>query len=139
MSLKGIKLIGTTAVLAASAAFALPANAQITEPSNECLWSDTLSQGEALQVITELKSELEQHGNDPALLINLGIAQAQSGQVEDARKSFQAAMRSRTVLDLETANGTTTDSRRLARLAMAMLERGEFRAEPPASRFTLRD
>ena len=139
MSRRDIKLMGMTAVLAAAAAFAAPASAQISEPSDECLWSDTLGKGDSARAIAELESELRQHGNDPALLINLGIAQAQNGQIEDARKSFQAAMRSRKVLELETANGTTTDSRRLARLAVAMLDRGEFQPQTATTQFTLRD
>ena len=68
------------------------------------------------------------------------IAQAQRGNNAEARTLFEAAMRSREVVDLETANGSATDSRRLARLALAMLDRGEFRSEArTASQFTLRD
>ena len=49
-------------------------------------------------------------------------------------------MRARDVIELETANGSTTDSRRLARHALAMLDRGEFRpARHTSEQFTLRD
>ena len=41
---------------------------------------------------------------------------------------------------LETADGATTDSRKLARKAMRMLERGEFRVSAaPAGQLTYRD
>lgn len=140
MSYKNKNRLGLTAILAASAAFAMPANAQSVTPTDAGLSAQTLSDGQTIRAIAALESELEAHPGDPALLINLGIAHAQIGETEKARASFEAAMRSREVLDLETVNGTTTDSRRLARKAIAMLDRGEFRAERASgSQFTLRD
>ena len=105
---------------------------------------DLFAEGGALQLMlknsmeTMLKAELEEHPGDPALLINLGIAYAQNGSTAEARKSFEAALASREVVELETANGTATDSRRLARRALAMLSRGEFRPSGAGSdRLTL--
>lgn len=63
--------------------------------------------------------------SDPAVLINHGIALARTGQFEEARIRFEAAA-SRTGVELETANGDWVSSRRLARQALAMLDRGEF-------------
>ena len=60
-------------------------------------------------------------------LINLGIAYAQRGDDAKARAAFEAALTCHEVVDLDTADGSTTDSRRLARRAIRMLERGEFR------------
>jgi len=83
---------------------------------------------------------LKAYPNDPALRINLGIAHAQAGNETEAREQFEAAIASREVLELDTADGRTTNSRRLARQAMAMLKRGEFRpASAPGEQLTLRD
>lgn len=106
---------------------------------SSALAADTLAQGDASQAITLLKAALDQSPRDPALLINLGIAQAQAGNDEQARASFRAALASPEVVDLETANGRFTDSRRLARQAIAMLERGEFRPASRGDQLTYRD
>jgi uncharacterized protein HemY len=106
---------------------AIPAQAQATGEAETGLAAQSLSEGESVRAITMLKSALQDAPNDPALLINLGIAYAQGGNDAEARTSFEAAMASREVIELETASGTEIDSRRLARRALAMLERGEFR------------
>ncbi|MCX9148683.1 hypothetical protein [Erythrobacter sp. WG] len=79
-------------------------------------------------------------GNDPAVLINRGIAYAQAGDEARAREAFTRVLAHEEVVDLETADGATTDSRKLARRAMRMLERGEFRVSAaPAGQLTYRD
>jgi len=47
---------------------------------------------------------------------------------------FEAAMRGSDRVVLETAEGEWKESRHLARLALQMLDRGEFRAEQMAAR-----
>lgn len=64
--------------------------------------------------------------DDPARLINHGIALARTGNYEAARADFEAAASARESVELETADGRWVDSRRLARKALAMLEKGEF-------------
>lgn len=64
--------------------------------------------------------------DDPARLINLGIAYARTGDPQLARQLFEAARDSKGRVELETAEGEWVDSRRLAVQALAMLERGEF-------------
>lgn len=64
--------------------------------------------------------------NDPARLINHGIALARTGNYDAARAEFEAAAGARNSIELETADGEWIDSRRLARKALAMLDRGEF-------------
>lgn len=66
--------------------------------------------------------------DDPARLINLGIAHARQGDEVLARQLFEAARDNRNRVDLETVEGEWIDSRRLARQALTMLERGEFGA-----------
>ena len=80
--------------------------------------------GEAMAVLIRA-SEANPH--DPAVLINLGIAYAHQGDDAKARAAFEQALTCHEVVDLDTADGTSTDSRRLARKAIRMLERGEFR------------
>ncbi|MEM1051115.1 MAG: hypothetical protein AAGI28_03380, partial [Pseudomonadota bacterium] len=106
----------------------LPAHAstQQTQTHDPGLAVAALADGKSLAAISQLEVELKQDPSDPALLINLGIAYAQSGDEIAAHAHFEAALRSRQVIDLDTANGRTTDSRKLARVALAMLARGEF-------------
>lgn len=73
--------------------------------------------------------------DDPARLINLGIAHAREGREDEARRMFQAVARNDTAVRLELAGGGWIDSRDLARRAIRLLDRGEF---APASRVTMR-
>ena len=106
------------------------ASAQRTELSSEAL-----ARGESESAILKLEKQVEESPNDPALLINLGIAYAQSGDDAKARLMFKAAMSSSKEFELETADGSEMDSRRLARKAISMLDRGEFRQ--PSSRMVM--
>jgi hypothetical protein len=64
--------------------------------------------------------------DDPARLLNLGIAYARGGDGAKARAMFTAVLRSAERMELETATGTWVDSRVLARRALAMLDAGAF-------------
>lgn len=64
--------------------------------------------------------------DDPARLINHGVALARTGDYEAARAAFTAAADARSSVELETAGGEWVDSRHLARKGLAMLDRGEF-------------
>lgn len=64
--------------------------------------------------------------DDPARLINLGIAYARNGDREKARALFEEAYLAREWVELETATGDWVDSRALARQAIAMLDSGQF-------------
>lgn len=96
---------------------------------------EELSEGRNVAAIAsiELDDSLEQ--DDPARLINLGIAYARRGDEQRARQLFQAAAESDSRCDLQTASGQWIDSRELALKAVAMLDRGEFKS---ASRMTMR-
>ena len=138
--LTDMKKAGIAAVFAIGATLAVPTAVLADEPDDAGLAAETLADGNSFRAISLLQSELEQHPDDPALLINLGIAQAQAGFEAEARANFEAALSGRQEIELETADGRETDSRRLARLALAMLERGEFRpVQQRADRITLRD
>ena len=142
MALSLAKPIAFAAALIAAplAAEGLGADQQRDSQAEAELAADTLAQGHALRAIAFLEGELEEQPGDPALLINLGIAHAQLGNEDDARECFEAVMASRDVIELETAEGSTTDSRRLARRALAMLDRGAFApAQTDTDRLSLRD
>jgi Tfp pilus assembly protein PilF len=100
------------------------------------LAAQPLAQGRADMALVMLEQARIADPHDAAVLINLGIAYAQMGDEAKARAAFEQALACDEVVELETADGTATDSRRLARKAIKMLERGEFRA---AQQFTYRD
>ncbi len=85
-----------------------------------------LARGESEPAIRRLEQALENRPDDPALLINMGIALAHIGDDAGAQAMFERALASSKPSDLATAEGKLIDSRRLARKAMRMLERGEF-------------
>ncbi|MFL0355897.1 tetratricopeptide repeat protein [Erythrobacter sp. GH1-10] len=128
------------AIAVANPAAADSVSAQMASEPDVRLASASLAQGREGEAIRVLESELAANPDDPAILINLGIAHAQRGDDTRARALFRAAMASEEAIDLETASGHTSDSRRLARRALGMLDRGEFRPAVGATEtLTLRD
>lgn len=85
---------------------------------------EELLAGDARGALAEIEACDTLPADDPALLVNHGIALVQLGQREEARDKFAAASR-QDRLELETASGRWVDSRVLARTAIAMLDRGE--------------
>lgn len=78
--------------------------------------------GEAITVINR-QPETE---DDPARLINLGVAYARMGDAARARVMFRAAHTAPERVELETAAGEWVYSRVLARRGLAMLVSGEL-------------
>lgn len=104
------------------------------------LAAQTLAAGRAEEALATLEKANVSAPHDAAVLINLGIAYAHAGQEAKARMAFDQAIACHEVIELDTADGTSTDSRRLARKAIRMLDRGEFRtASARASTLTFRD
>jgi Tfp pilus assembly protein PilF len=99
------------------------------------LAAQPLAQGRAELALAMLEKASAADPHDAAVLINLGIAYAQMGHETKARAAFEQALACHEVVELETADGSAIDSRRLARKAIKMLERGEFRS----AQFTYRD
>ncbi|MEO0463539.1 MAG: tetratricopeptide repeat protein [Pseudomonadota bacterium] len=111
------------ALTASTAGFAQSA----TQSENETqLSAEALGQGDVDLATRALEKALRNAPQDPALLINMGIARANAGKRDEARALFNRALTSPEPVELETADGRLTDSRRLARRALAMLDRGEF-------------
>jgi tetratricopeptide (TPR) repeat protein len=118
-----------------AAPVALPspsARAAAADPAPE-LAAGTITAGRADKAIGMLEKASAADPQDAAVLINLGIAYAQTGDEVRAREAFQQALACEEVIELETADGSATDSRRLARKALKMLDRGEFRSPAPAA------
>jgi len=83
---------------------------------------EDIAAGNAQRAIVQLQARLDQEPGDPALLINLGAAYQQSGDLERAAAAYRAAVDSRTRYKLELADGSWVDSRRAARRALSDLE-----------------
>ena len=128
------------ALLAASApAAAAPASFATTAAAPD-LAVQPLVTGDAEKALATLEKASAANPHDPAVLINLGIAYAHSGDEARARAAFEQALACHEVVELDTADGNATDSRRLARKALKMLARGEFRpGAGSASQLTYRD
>lgn len=118
---------GATAMPALAAPAPAPATLQLGEAPE--LAARTLAAGRSDEARTTLERASLADPHDPAVLINLGIAYAQAGDEAKARAAFAKALACEEVIELDTADGGTTDSRRLARKALRMLDRGEFRAD----------
>ena len=101
------------------------------------LAAQTLAAGREEEALAVLQRASAADPHDPAVLINLGIAYAHKGDDAKARAAFEAALTCHEVVELDTADGSATDSRRLARKALRMLDRGEFR--PRSEQLTYRD
>lgn len=123
MSLTALAL----AVLAAAPAAPAAPVAMFAEAPE--LAARTLAAGRSDEALAVLERASLADPQDPAVLINLGIAYAQAGDEARARAAFAKALACDEVIELDTADGSTTDSRRLARKALRMLDRGEFRAD----------
>ena len=89
--------------------------------------ADLIMAGDKRAAMMRLEEKRDADPKDPAILINLGIAYAQLGYDQKARDQFKGALSSDVSQDLELADGRTMESRRLARRALQMLDRGEFR------------
>lgn len=128
-----------TALIAATPLPAAPA-AGLGAAADSDLAAQALATGRGGEALATLQRASAAAPHDPALMINLGIAYAQRGDDAKARAAFEAALTCHEVVDLDTADGSTTDSRRLARRAIRMLERGEFRpAQLRTEQLTYRD
>lgn len=135
VSLFAIALLGASP--APDNAAAAPASAALGNPPE--LAVTPLAAGRTDQALATLEAASANDPHDAAVLINLGIAYAHAGDEAKARAAFEQALACHEVIELDTADGTTTDSRRLARKAIRMLERGEFRPATRTEQITLRD
>jgi len=87
---------------------------------------EKLAAGEDESAIRIIRGNDALEGDDPARLLNLGVAYARQGNVALARAMFSAAILSDDRQLLETGNGKWVDSRVLARQALTRLENGAY-------------
>ncbi len=129
----------TSALVAASLTASPVTSGAIARQAEPDLQAAHLVAGRNADAIAELEAV---RSHDPAQLINLGIAYARQGDEERARALFMAAAASNDRIEIDTANGSETDSRRLARKALRMLDNDEFapaRSERFANRVSLKE
>jgi len=108
-------------LLAQSSATTLMDGAEQTDAAYE-----QLATGNVLAAISRLETALAENPGDPALLINLGSAYAETGDLTRAAAAYQAAANSEDRYRLELADGQWVDSRTAARRALQTLEARGF-------------
>ncbi len=92
---------------------------------------DALTAGDDRAAVSRLETKAD--ANDPAVLINLGVAYARQGDNARARAAFEKVIAAER-FDLETASGAWVDSRALAFKALAALDSGNLAATRTALR-----
>lgn len=117
-------------LLAAAAAAAVPGPIVTVEADRDRVDVGyvELSEGRPADAIERILANPTLEADDPAALINLGTANARLGRRGEALGYYRAAMVSRIRYDLELADGTWLDSRRAARVAARLLDRGQLLA-----------
>lgn len=105
---------------------AAPAQVPAQAPVQDDVAYEKLVAGEDEAAIRTINDNDALEGDDPARLLNLGVAYARQGNIAEARAMFSAAILSNDRQMLETGHGEWVDSRTLARQALVSLERGEF-------------
>ena len=87
---------------------------------------DELSAAQNSEAIVRIENNAALDHDDPARLINLAVAYAREGRIDEARDLLDLAAHSDARYQLETASGDWVDSRRLALKAIAMLDNGQL-------------
>ena len=103
-----------------------PAAAVVAPGTTYDVGYEELVAGHDRDAVAAIENCKELAQDDPARLINHGIALARLGRYDEARADFEAAATADSSVELETASGDWADSRRLARKALAMLDSGDF-------------
>ncbi len=88
---------------------------------------EALVAGDNVRAIAEIEGNRALAQDDPARLINLGIAHARLGDTARAQDLFNAAVASNDQMELETATGDWIYSRAIARMALRLLDQGDLR------------
>ncbi|RJY09865.1 tetratricopeptide repeat protein [Aurantiacibacter aquimixticola] len=83
---------------------------------------EELIAGDAEAALPVLLAELEDEPGDPAVLINLGNAYTQLGNLERAEFYYSAALDSEIEYEVELADGSWIESRDAARLALGTVQ-----------------
>jgi hypothetical protein len=114
-------------VLLASAAIAaapVPVDVSASRADWFDVGYDELRGGHAEAAIDRIRANRSISADDPSALINLGAAHARIGKSDEARAFYLAAIASKERYDVQLADGRWMDTRRAARLAIAMQQQG---------------
>ena len=84
---------------------------------------EQLAAGQTEDAIVQLEASLERTPDYPSVLINLGTAYVRANRIAEAREAFRRAIASDERYSVELADGSWEDSRKVARLALASLDR----------------
>lgn len=122
-------LVAALALAHASAAvpaMAEPVPIEVTAAESRVGY-EALMAGDNARAIAEIEGNQALAQDDPARLINLGIAHARLGNEAQAEELFRAAVASGDQMELETSTGDWVYSRAIARQALRMLDQGDLR------------
>lgn len=72
----------------------------------------------------QLRTDVRAHRNDPAKLINYGLALAKTGHLVEARRAFKQVL-SEDEIELIMADGSTEASHEVARRGLKMIKSGQ--------------
>jgi Flp pilus assembly protein TadD len=84
---------------------------------------EALMRGDNQRAISQIMASEQVSKHDPAKLLNLGRAYARIGQIERAEGYFKAVMQARDSVDLVLADGRVMNSKVVARVAFANLQK----------------
>ena len=117
-------IILMSVALAGSTAVELSA----TRPEPIDVGYEDLRAGSAEAAIQRIQSNRLLPADDPSALINLGAAHARVGNLEEAHSYYIAAIASRDRYDVQLGDGRWMDTRRAARMAIELQQRGTILA-----------
>lgn len=121
-----LALAGSLLVAQAGMPDANESGLTVTAQPNDPVGFEPLMRGENLRAIADIEANWDDARDDPASLINLGVAYARTGREKKARELFRAALGGTDHMELETSTGDWVYSRALARRAIRMLEEGSL-------------
>ena len=113
------RMFAAALLIAVSATAAGARDREIEYPEGALGYNDLMAKD--YSTAAEQLKESAAHKDDPARLINYGYVLAKTGQLEKAASQFKRAMSVDNV-ELIVADGSTVDSRELARKALEALE-----------------
>lgn len=115
------------AVLGALAALtmanpALAGDAEINYPKGSLGYSELVS-GDNEAAIRSIKSDTNVRHNDPAQMLNLGLAYERTGDFEGARRQYRDVLTQSRSAKLVLSNGAVVDSHDLAEMGLGRVEK----------------
>lgn len=117
-------MFGSMILMSAALAGSAPVEVSAPRPESVDVGYEDLRAGRAEAAIQRIQSNRLVSADDPSALINLGAAHARVGKLEEARAYYIAAIASRDRYDVQLSDGRWMDTRRAARMAIELQQRG---------------